>query len=53
MNQLVGGTRYWDTATLFVISGTGIVYGTLEMVEEEYIKQVNDGVVLKGKALRK
>ena len=52
VNQLGGGKRYWDTATLFIISGTGIVYGTPEMVEEEYIKQVSDGVVLKGKALR-
>ena len=52
VNQLGGGTRFWDTATLFVISGIGIVYGTPEMVEEKDIKQVSDGVVLKGKALR-
>ena len=53
INQLGSGLRYWNTATLFIISGVGIVYGTPDMVAEEHIKQLSDGVALKKAGLQK
>lgn len=47
INKLGGGDRRWQTATLFVISEVGIVYGSPEMVSEEHVKDVKDGVILK------
>lgn len=46
MNKLGGGYRIWDTATLFVVSDVGLVYGSPDMVTEEYIKDVKDGTEL-------
>lgn len=46
MNKLGEGHQTWDTATLFVVSDVGLVYGSRDMVAEEYIKDVNDGTVL-------
>lgn len=52
INQMGGGRRDWNTATLFVLSGEGIVYGAPDMVAAEHIKQVGDGVVLKRAGLQ-
>ena len=51
MNKLGGGDREWDTATLFVISEVGLVFGTPNMVDFRQIKDVKDGVILKKAAL--
>ena len=51
INQLGSGERLWETATLFVVSEVGIVYGDPDMVKGEDIKQVADGVLLKKRAL--
>ena len=52
MNKQGGGARVWDTATLFVVSGVGIVYGAPDMVSPENIKDMSDAIVLKRKGLQ-
>ncbi|MBC6407698.1 MAG: site-specific DNA-methyltransferase [Rhodobacteraceae bacterium] len=47
MNKLGDGHRQWAAATLFVVSGVGIVYGDPTNVDPKHIKQVSDGLVLK------
>ncbi|MXW60991.1 MAG: hypothetical protein F4003_04290 [Acidimicrobiaceae bacterium] len=47
MNKRGGGTREWDTATLFVVSNVGIVYGTPAMVGPDDVKDVGDSLVLR------
>ncbi|MXX35311.1 MAG: hypothetical protein F4Z50_11190 [Gemmatimonadetes bacterium] len=47
MNKRGGGTREWDTATLFVVSNVGIVYGTPQMVGSDDVKDVGDSLVLR------
>lgn len=51
MNKLGEGEREWATATLFVISEVGIVYGAPDMVKPEHIQDVKDGVMLRKVAL--
>ena len=51
MNKLGAGERPWDTATFFIISQVGIVYGSPDMVRDEHIADVSDGVELKKAAL--
>lgn len=51
INQLGEGNRSWVTATLFIISEVGMVYGDPSMVDGEYIKPVSDGLTLKRKAV--
>ena len=51
MNKLGEGDRMWATATLFVVSEIGIVYGSPDMVSLDHIKDVKDGIVLKRQAL--
>ncbi|MCY4106382.1 MAG: hypothetical protein OXG02_06725 [Chloroflexi bacterium] len=46
MNKLGGGLRAWTTATLFVISEVGIVYGSPDMVEDKHIQDTRDGTML-------
>ena len=46
MNKLGVGYRTWDMATLFVVSDVGLVYGSPDMVAEEHIKDVDDGILL-------
>lgn len=53
LNKQGGGTREWKTATLFVISEVGIVYGTPDMVQPCHIKDTNDSIQLKKQALVK
>ncbi|MCY4419054.1 MAG: hypothetical protein OXB93_04300 [Cytophagales bacterium] len=51
INQLGEGNRSWVTATFFIISEVGIVYGDPSMVDDEYIRPVADGLTLKRKAV--
>ena len=46
INKLGEGDRPWNTATLFVVSEVGIVYGSPDMVAPEHIKDVKDGIQL-------
>jgi hypothetical protein len=51
MNKLGVGNRAWTTATLFVISEIGIVYGDPNMVDPEYVQLTGDGLSLKRRAV--
>lgn len=53
INQMGMGDRAWTTATLFVISGVGIVYGAPDMVDSDHVKPTGDGVSLKRAGLQK
>ncbi|MCY4158327.1 MAG: hypothetical protein OXF48_01790 [Bacteroidetes bacterium] len=46
------GHREWQHATLFIRSGTGIVYGDPTMVDPKEIKHSGDQTALSGKALK-
>lgn len=52
MNKLGGGHREWATATLFVVSGVGLVYGSPDTVAREYVKDVGDGTELRKAGLQ-
>ena len=52
LNQMGEGDREWETATLFVISGVGIVFGAPDMVEPEQVKATGDGKSLTAKGLK-
>ena len=43
INKLGGGHREWTTATFFVVSEIGIIYGSPDMVAAEHIRDVSDG----------
>ena len=51
MNKQGGGDREWDTATLFVVSGIGIVFGAPDMVIGEHVRDTSDGVELRKAGL--
>lgn len=51
INQMGPGTRNWDTAALFVISGVGIVYGDPDTVGQDAIKSTGDGLELRKAAI--
>lgn len=52
LNKQGGGSRVWDTATLFVVSNIGIVYGAPDMVDPEHVKDMSDAIILKRKGLK-
>ena len=52
INQMGTGDRAWTTATLFVVSGVGIVYGAPDMVDSAHVKPTGDGVSLKRAGLQ-
>ena len=52
LNKQGKGTREWKTATLFVVSEVGIVYGTPDMVQPLFIQDRTDAIVLHKKALQ-
>ena len=52
MNKLGESYQKWDTATLFVVSDVGLVYGSPDMVAEEHIKDSNEGTILKKAGLQ-
>ena len=52
INQLGEGERYWEVATFFVVSGIGIIFGAPDMVEEEHVRKVGDGVQLSRVGLK-
>ena len=51
MNKMGGENRAWETATLFVVSEVGIVYGDPDMVDNAYIRDVSDGLQLHKRGL--
>lgn len=53
INKRGGGYRKWTTATLFVISGVGIVFGAPDMVDADDINDAQDQIQLKKKGLQK
>jgi hypothetical protein len=52
MNKRGQGERQWNTATLFVVSNVGIVYGTPAMLATDDIKDAGDSLVLLYRGLR-
>lgn len=52
LNQMGTGDREWDTATLFVISGVGIVFGAPDMVASEHLKAMGDAKILRKAGLQ-
>ena len=52
LNQMGEGARGWDTATLFIVSGVGIAFGTPDMVEADQIKDTGDAKVIKKAGLQ-
>lgn len=53
INKRGGGQRKWITATLFVVSGVGIVFGAPDMVDADDINDAQDQIQLKKKGLEK
>ena len=51
LNQMGPGTRHWDTAALFVISGVGIVYGDPHSVDRDALRPTGDGLELRKAAI--
>ena len=51
MNKLGGGHREWDTATLFVVSNVGIIFGAPDMIDNSEIRDVSDGTESTKKGL--
>jgi len=51
LNKQGKGTRDWTTATLFIVSEVGIVYGTPDMVSPEHLKDKPDQLMLHKKGL--
>ena len=51
LNKMGEGHRSWDTATLFVVSKVGIVYGDSEIVDCKEIEDVGDRVRLSKKGV--
>lgn len=51
INQLGAGVRAWKVPTLFVVAGTGIVYGSPDMVGSDDVKHTSDGLELRKPAL--
>lgn len=52
LNQMGVGAREWDTATLFVVSGVGVVFGAPDMVEADQLKDLGDAKTLKKAGLQ-
>lgn len=52
VNKLGGGHRPWTAATLFVVSGVGIVFGAPDMVAPEHVRDVKDGTELSKAGLQ-
>ena len=52
LNQMGEGDREWATATLFVVSGVGIIFGAPDMVETDHVKATGDGKSLTASGLK-
>lgn len=52
INKKGSGERKWETPTLFVIAGTGIVFGSRDMVEANHINSKDDSIDLTADGLR-
>ena len=44
--------KKWKMATLFIVSGVGIVFGAPDMVEKKHVRKVGDGVQLSKAGLQ-
>ena len=53
LNKMGDGSREWDTATFFIVSGTGIVFGAPNMVDPGNIRDTGDGTMLTVDGLRR
>ncbi|MBC6436805.1 MAG: hypothetical protein GDA52_01410 [Rhodobacteraceae bacterium] len=52
LNQMGTGERKWDTATLLVVAGVGIVFGAPDMVGPSHLKTTGDALVLRSQGLQ-
>ena len=52
INQLGTGERNWTTATFFVISGVGILFGSPDIVPQEYVRFTQDGTEINKKGMK-
>ena len=52
LNQMGAGDREWNTATLFVVSGVGIVFGAPDMADGSHLKAAGDAKLLKKAGLQ-
>ncbi|MCY3936544.1 MAG: hypothetical protein OXG09_11240 [Chloroflexi bacterium] len=53
MNKQGTGSRDWSTATLFILSGIGILYGDPDMIHECEINDAGDSIMLRSRAIRR
>ncbi len=51
LNKRGQGVRTWNTATLFVLSGVGIVFGAPDMVDAVHVRDTGDAQELSQKGL--
>ena len=52
LNKMGEGDRQWKTATLFVVSGLGVVFGAPDMVYKTHLKNVGDALVIRKAGLK-
>lgn len=52
MNKQGSGEREWATATLFILSDIGIVFGAPDMVDDEHIRDTSDALEITRRGLR-
>ena len=53
INQMGKGKRNWTTATLFILSDIGIVFGTPELVAKSEVQATGDAILLKKSGLKR
>ena len=53
INQMGKGKRNWATATLIILSDTGIVFGTPELVAKSEVQATGDAILLKKSGLKR
>ena len=51
LNKRGAGVRTWQTATLFVLAGVGIVFGAPDMVDDAHVRDTGDAQELSNKGL--
>lgn len=51
MNKMSPGDRHWNVASLFVVSGVGLVFGAPDMVQDRDVVNAADGIDLTESAL--
>lgn len=53
INTMGQARSFWQTATLFILSGVGIVYGDPAMAEDTDLKRSKDALMLRRKAVER